>query len=262
MIRKITLFMTLAILSTPLYAADECAFAYQNATYGLQHAQTAMEANNKDHLLQYAKRSKEALQKVLAATDECGCTDANYASYDALENLDKAFTKVEFDKIRYYVDKARVDVKATIVALDLCDSADPSLALELEESSLEAQEEELRQQQKRLLAQQKRLEERPKEQKRLQDEIRQQKAAMLVTQKEVRIQAEASLVQLEELINSFTDMMGCNRDMPLTESPYTKSITDLETETLTATKIFYAEKAREMANNLLNRLGGCEWKED
>lgn len=254
--------MALILLITPAYALEECEFAYQNASYGLQHAQTAMDANNKEHLLLYAKRSKDALQKVLDATDKCGCTDANYASYDALENLDKAFGKVEFEKIRFYVDKARVDVKATLVALDLCDSADPSLALDLREGSLIAQEEELLQQQKRLMAQQKRLEEQLKEQKRLQEEIRTQKAAMLVSQKEIRLEAEATLVQLESLINSFTDMMGCTREVPLTEEPYTKTIEDLQTETLTTTKIFYAEKAREMANTMLNRLSGCEWKEE
>jgi len=46
----------------------------------------------------------------------------------------------------------------------------------------------------------------------------------------------------------------------LTEASYERTLEDLEVETLTATKIFYADKAKEMANNLLNRLSSCEWK--
>ena len=110
------------------------------------------------------------------------------------------------------------------------------------------------------MEQQQKLQAQIKEQQLLQKEIAAQKEEMLELQKKVRLASELDLTQLEGLINNFTQTMGCEDTQPLTESSYIKTEGELELETLEATKVFYVEKAKEMANNLLNRLSSCEWK--
>jgi len=257
--KTITLIAFFALISAATYAA-ECEVAYQDATYGYQHAETAMEANNVKQLKQYANRSKIAIQKVLLSTEKCGCQDANNASYDALDNLDKALEKVKFEAVRLFVNRAKTNAKNIIIALDVCSATDPSFALKEAEGNIIAQEKILLEQQQKLLEQQQKLQAQIKEQQRMQQEIAAQKEEMLVLQKQVRLTSEQDLTQLEMLINNFTQTMGCKDTQPLTESSYLKSESELGLETLEATKIFYAEKAKEMASNLLNRLSSCEWK--
>jgi len=256
-----TLFVMFTFIFAVTYAV-ECEVAYQDATYGYQHAETAMEANNVQQLKQYANRSKIAIKKVLDSTEKCGCQAANNASYDALENLEKALEKDEFNEVRMFVNRAKTNAKDIIIALDVCSATDPSFALQETEGNILAQEKLLREQQQRLLEQQRKLEAQLLEQQRLQAEIVAQKAEMLSLQKKVKQSSELDLSELENLINKFTQTMGCKETAPLTELPYLRDEEALVEETLQATKIFYAEKAKEMANNLLNRLSSCEWKTD
>lgn len=257
--KTITLIAFFALMSTATYAV-ECEVAYQDATYGYQHAETAMEANNVEQLKQYANRSKIAIQKVLESTKICGCLDANNASFDALTNLEKALEKEKFEAVRLFVNRARSNAKDIIIALDNCSANDPSFALKETEVNILAQEKLLLEQQQRLLEQQQKLQAQIKEQQRMQKEITAQKEEMLELQKEVRLASELDLTQLETLIINFSQTMGCKDTQPLTESSYLKTEDELGLETLEATKVFYAEKAKEMANNLLNRLSSCEWK--
>jgi hypothetical protein len=257
--KTITLVSLLFYCIGSLHAV-ECEVAYQDATYGYQHAETAMEANNVTQLKQYANRSMIAIKKVLVSTEKCGCYAANEASYDALENLTKALDKEKFEAVRLFVQRAKANAKDIIIALDNCSVHDLSFALKESEGNLIAQEKQLLEQKQRLLEQQRELEARLNEQKKLQQEVQLQKEQMFAQQQDLRSNSEVTLKELEHLINEFTKSMGCKDEAPLTETPYERTLEDLEAETLTATKIFYAEKAKEMANTMLNRLSSCEWK--
>ena len=259
--KTITLIAFFALMSTATYAV-ECEVAYQDATYGYLHAETAMEANNVEQLKEYANRSKLAIKKVLQSTEKCGCQGASDASYDAIANLDKALEKVKFEAVRLFVNRAKTNAKDIIVALDVCSATDPSFALKETEGNILAQEKLLLEQQQKLLEQQQKLQAQIKEQQLLQKEITAQKEEMLELQKKVRVASELDLSQLETLINNFTQTMGCEDTQPLTEFSYKKTEAELALETLETTKVFYAEKAKEMANSLLNRLSSCEWKTD
>ncbi|MEM7186833.1 MAG: hypothetical protein AAF466_09255 [Bacteroidota bacterium] len=258
--KKITTLVSILFFSVCAVHAVECEVAYQDATYGYQHAETAMEANNVTQLKQYADRSMIAIKKVLLSTEKCGCQAASDASYDALENLEKALEKEKFEAVRLFVNRAKANAKDVIIALDNCSANDPDFSLKESEGNLLAQEKELLERQQQLLEQQRQLEARIKEQQRLQTEVKLQKEAMFAQQKELRASSEVTLKELEALINEFTKSMGCKDEEPLTEETYQRTLEDLQEETLTATKVFYADKAKEMANNLLNRLSSCEWK--
>lgn len=254
-----TLLVAALTLSTPNEESN-CQVAYQDATYGFHHAETAMEANNLTHLRQYAKRSKQSIEKVYESTEQCGCTDAREASLDALENLDKALAKETFESMRLFVSRAKKDTKEIFVALDVCGATDPNNIILESQASLKAKELELQEKQQQLIEAQKKLEAQLAEQAKIKEELALQKAVMLTEQKEIKRSAESSLLQLEQILLDFTQSMGCPKTTSLTEAPFERSFVELENESIQATKIFYANKAREMANNLLNLLDECEWK--
>ncbi|NND62745.1 MAG: hypothetical protein HKN48_06080 [Flavobacteriaceae bacterium] len=255
-----TLLMVTMLWSHP-NPESNCQVAYQDATYGFHHAETAMEANNLEHLRQYAKRSKASIEKVFKSTEKCGCTDANNASLNALENLEKALDKDSFEAIRLFVSRAKKDTQEIFVALDVCSNTDPNIILKESQNELLAREKALLEQQKKLLEEQKKLEAQMKEQIAMQNELAEKKAAMFEAQKMIKKEAETTLDQLESLLIDFTGTMGCPKTTQLTEEPIGRTLSQLQDESLQATKIYYANKAREMANTLLNMLDECEWKQ-
>jgi hypothetical protein len=259
MMYTITIFISFFLSFVP-NDSTECNLAYQDATYGFQHAETAMEANNIEHLKEFAKRSKIAIEKVLISTEKCGCTEANNASYEALENLNKALGKEKFETTRLFVNRAKTNAHAIIVALDICSVENPEFILLANEDNLIEQEQLLLEQQKRLKERQKKLEEQMERQKKLKEELKIQKETMLLEQKMIKADVEVSLQQLESIIHSFKRTIGCEETKSLTEEPYERTLLDLESESLQATKFFYVTKAREMVNNLLNALDDCDWK--
>jgi hypothetical protein len=259
MMYTITIFISLFLSFVP-NDSSECHLAYQDATYGFQHAETAMEANNIEHLKQFARRSKIAIEKVLITTEKCGCMEANNASYKTLENLNKALEKEKFETTRFFVNRAKTNAHAIIVALDICSVENPEFILLENEDSLIEQEQLLLEQQKRLMERQKKLEEQMMRQKKLKEELKIQKETMLSEQKMIKADVEVSLQQLESIILSFKRTIGCEETKSLTEEPYERTLLDLESESLQATKFFYVTKAREMVNNLLNALDDCDWK--
>lgn len=258
---KPTILCSALILFVSTAFASGCEDSYQNASYGLQHVKKALEANNTTHLKAYAVRSKAALEKVLAATKACGCIDANYATYDALDNLDRALEKDKFEDIRFLVSKTKSLTRDTLVALDLCNAKKSGVDYESEEENLIQREKQLREQQQQLIAQQQELEAQIAEQKALQKKIQEEREAMLKAQKELQLTAEDNLGQMEQVISSFLDSMGCLETAPLTSESYKRNTAELTLESLGKTKAFYIEKAQEMASTLVNRLSKCEVKE-
>ena len=259
MMYTITIFISFFLSFVP-NNSTECHLAYQDATYGFQHAESAMEANNIEHLKEFAKRSKIAIEKVLISTEKCGCIEANNASYEALENLNKALEKEKFETTRLFVNRAKKNAHSIIIALDICSVENPEFILIENVDNLIEQEQLLVEQQKRLMERQKKLDEQMKRQKKLKEELKIQKETMLREQKMIKADAEVSLQQLESAILSFKKTIGCEETVSLTEDPFERTFLDLESESLQATKIFYASKAREMINNLLNALDDCDWK--
>lgn len=258
--QKITSLLLLFFCTANLLAV-ECEFAYQNASYGFQHAETALEANNVTQLKQYAQRSLEAIQKALQSSTQCGCEAANEAGYDAIENLNKALEKTEYERVRFFVNKGRSNAQEILKSLDIC-SASPSVNnLDEQENDIVSQQQQLLEQQRLLEEKQRQLQEQIATQKELQKKLAMQKAEMLKAQKELKLTSEETLSELETLINEFTIAMGCKTDGGVTSETFIRSLAELESESLDDTKGFYIAKAKEMASTLMNRLAGCEWKE-
>jgi hypothetical protein len=254
---KTTLLLLFLLLVTIQSFAMRCGDAYQNATYAVEHTEKALSSNNLEHLKQYALRAKEAVEKVFSDTEICGCTEANNASYDTLDHLDKALNKEKFEVSRFYAKSALSSIKSILISLDLCNEPDPTYTLLVDENNLVTQEQELLAQQQQLLQKQKLLEAQLKAQKEMQQQLQREKERKLSEQKKLKFEAEGSLLELETSINRFIRIMGCDQYEPISSEDYTRTLEQLEVESIKATKTFYSMKVREMADRLIAVLAGC-----
>ena len=254
--KKITMLVFLLSLVVSARASDQCGTAYQDATYALEHTEKALQANNIEHLKQYSRRAIEAMEKVYMDTEKCACTEANNSSYDVLEYLKKSLVKEKFEVSRYYVKSALTSTKAILISLDLCNEPDPTYDLVVDENNLITQEQELLAQQQALLKKQKALEAQLKAQKELQAKINREKEIKLAEQKKIKFEAETNLLELENVINRFIRIMDCGNSEPVSEN-YSRTLEELEVESINATKAYYTQKARDMADQLIMVLADC-----
>jgi hypothetical protein len=148
-----TLVLTISALfmSAAMHAQD-CFEAKSQAAYAYSHAKQAYDANNRDHLSQFAARAVEAFDNAKIAAQNCGCTTAYNIAYDGSNLIAKAVDIEKWEDGRYYVKKARELGKQLIDELDLCtaniEAANPDL------SELQKEQEALKQQQAELMRKQ------------------------------------------------------------------------------------------------------------
>lgn len=253
-----TLFVIALFLCIPI-KAENCDDAYSSATYAFQHIETSLGWNNIQSQRQYANKAIEAMKKVQAITKNCGCIDAYNKSYDALEKLEKSLLQDTFETSRYQISKANLDAKNVLIFLDSCRN-DPMMYLKSDAKSLEEQEQQLLAQQQRLIEEQKKLQERLALQKQKQAELELQKIAKFNSQKELKVEVEYSLEELQTVIMKLITALDCNQDFPIPDD-FERTLDDLSEESLEASKMYYSDKVREMAYSLINNLSVCEIKE-
>ena len=253
----LALLLSSVSLASTRTTTDDCQTAYQDATYGYQHIKKSFKSYNMDHLREYANRAMEAISKVETSTKNCGCVDANYAAYDAIENMNKALSKETFERSKNFIETAKSNIQSIMVALDQCSASGPDNVLAENEENLIAQEQALLEQQQQLLEQQKKIQAQMAKQKKLQNELAAQKEVKLRTQKAMQVEAEISLQEMERIIQRLSASLGCKSPPPAYER-FEKTLRQLEAEPLAATKRDYAEKAREIAAHLITTLERCD----
>lgn len=252
---------TLMVAALSLFVSkdvSDCEMAYQDATSGYQHLKKSMQANNLDHIKQYVDRAKSSLEKANVTLKSCGCTEAENASFNTLEQLEKALEKETFERSRYHVSKAKVSAQLIITSLDVCGENGLLSTINEEEETLLSQEEELLAQQQRLLDQQKKIEEQIQKQKQLQQRLSNEKKQKLAQQLAIKQAAETSLSELKSAMMSVTKSLECNTINYGNLDSFYRTEEVLETETVQATRLFYAKKTEEMVQLLLNTLEDCE----
>lgn len=237
---------------------SNCETAYQEASYGYQHTKKALQANNKEQLLQYTEKALEAITRSKSYLQNCGCNDADNSSFDAVENLNKGLSKSTYEEIRFYVKKAKNFSQRIIISLDSCGENDiEATDSSGEENDLLAQERALMEQQKALEAQQIKLKEQLAEKKKMKEALALEKKAKLEKQKVLQLSAEKALQEIENSIQKMSRSLSCVNTSP-NYGTFTKTIQELNSETLAATKRFYAQKAIEMSQYLSNLMEGCK----
>ncbi|MBX2828000.1 MAG: hypothetical protein KTR22_07545 [Flavobacteriaceae bacterium] len=257
MLTTTTLFVALLSLCTPNDSSD-CETAYNGAASGYQHLKKSMKANNLDHVRLYTERAISSLEETEATLKSCGCKEAEEAAFNTLEHLNKAMEKDTFERSRYHVSKAKVNAQLILTSLDVCGDNGLLSTLDEDEASLLSQEEALLAQQKRLQEEQRKLEEQIKKQKELQARLADEKKMKMDQQLAIKKKAEASLNDLKTAIESVTQSLDCSNGTLIDPSSFYRSEEALETETVQATRLFYAQKTEEMIQMLQRTLASCK----
>jgi hypothetical protein len=253
---KTTLLLLFIAPALPVLAND-CNLAYQQASYGLEHAEKAMASNNLEHLKLYAGRSSEALNKSYSYAGECGCKKAAESAYDAIEDLTRALSYDSFEKARYYTKESLKLTREILVSLDICGQEDTVVAMQSNEADLALQEQLLLEQQQRLKEKQRQLQEQLRQQEELQQRLRREKEARLEAQIALKEKAEHRLAELRDIANGLLSTLDCGNGQSIDLGNYTRTQSQLEQESLLSTRQFYADKIRELTSVLQVKLANC-----
>ncbi len=256
---KIT-FVTLFFFAfASVNAQLSCDEAYSAAGYAYQHTKKALEANNDSHLKYYAERAIESLTTVNTNALNCGCKEAEQASFDAIEYLKKTLETEGFEPSRYFVKKAKPLSQHTIDALDVCMSSEASSYSELVTGSetLEEEEEMLRIKQQRLIEEQRKLEAKLAEKKRLHEELKRQKQQELTQQLAVKDRIEPAMLALENAYSNLVSALGCEEGYEYLQG-YKRELQELEKESLNATEQHYVLESTELLRKLVAQLERCK----
>ncbi|MEE9363874.1 MAG: hypothetical protein V3U92_14835 [Cellulophaga sp.] len=243
---------------------SDCAEAQSKALYVKLHTKKALKADNFDHQKYFAKRAVKVFEETQNLMNNCACNGASDAIYDGIENLKKAIDPLDWDAGRFYTQKALVFVEDLITAFDNCslgnDSNKDAFSNEVDNIDLKKKELNLIEAQQELLKKQQTLLE---EQKQLEAKLNKQKterSAELRQQKELKSKAEIALNNFENSILELAKVLDCREAYNLTFESYNRAEKTLESESLSTTKKYYTQRAKDISSKVLVKLQDCSRK--
>lgn len=100
-------------------AKDNCELIYTTASYALNHAKSALKANNFDHQKFYSGKALESYEKMLGLLPDSGCSELEEKILNILTDAEKAADPADWDRGRYYSKKVFQSTQDLISELDL-----------------------------------------------------------------------------------------------------------------------------------------------
>ena len=118
--KQIYLLLFSLLMFSGASAKNDCELVYSTASYALNHAKSALNANNFEHQKYYSGKALESYDKLLALLQEHGCADAEYEEkiLDILEDAEKAADPADWDRGRFYSKKVFQSTQDLINELD------------------------------------------------------------------------------------------------------------------------------------------------
>jgi len=118
---KSHVFVVMAVLfAIQTTYSNQCDNFYAKVTYALSHSKKAMDATNFEHQMYYAERALTALEKSEAFMAECSCDKAKNKTLAAMETLDKALVRVDWEAGCFFTKKALGEINELITIIDQC----------------------------------------------------------------------------------------------------------------------------------------------
>lgn len=117
--RKFYLLVFCLLTFSVASAKDNCDLVYTTATYALNHAKSALSANNFDHQKYYSGKALESYEKLLALLPESACEDLEEKVLDILDAAERAADPADWDRGRFYSKKVFQSTQDLITELDL-----------------------------------------------------------------------------------------------------------------------------------------------
>ena len=99
-------------------AKDNCELIYTTASYALNHAKSALKANNFDHQKFYSGKALESYEKILDLLQDSACAELEEKILDILTDAEKAADPADWDRGRYYSKKVFQSTQDLISELD------------------------------------------------------------------------------------------------------------------------------------------------
>ena len=98
------LFFSLFVFSIA-QAKDDCELIYSTASYALNHAKSALKANNYEHQKYYSGKALESYEKLSKLLEESQCEGLSEKVQDIIADAIKAADPADWDRGRYYSKK-------------------------------------------------------------------------------------------------------------------------------------------------------------
>ncbi|WP_299188833.1 hypothetical protein [uncultured Aquimarina sp.] len=238
------------------------------ASYAYSHSKKAHGANNVFHTQEYADKAIEALEKVEALADKCGCEEANETAYEAKTNMVSSLDQDTYERSRYYAKQAKDLGPKLLEQLTDCQANNGSsesyvvdAVSEEEEAIAVASEEvaqkqkELEEQRRQLAIEQQKLQQQIAEQQKAQAAFEAQRAEELKEQTVVKVKAEQALQKLESALHELSIAFD-DESIFESQKDYLRSENDLQNETLNDTKSFYVNRAKELTKSAMQQFAG------
>ena len=123
------LFFSLFVFSIA-QAKDNCELIYSTASYALNHAKSALKANNYEHQKYYSGKALESYEKLSKLLEESQCEGLSEKVQDIIADAIKAADPADWDRGRYYSKKvftatqdliSHMDGRTEVVGVDATD---------------------------------------------------------------------------------------------------------------------------------------------
>ena len=111
------LFFSLFIFSVA-QAKDDCELIYSTASYALNHAKSALKANNYDHQKYYSGKALESYEKLYKLLEGSQCEGLSEKVQDIISDALKAAEPADWDRGRYYSKKVFTSTQDLISHMD------------------------------------------------------------------------------------------------------------------------------------------------
>lgn len=272
---KNILFFNFLILLPLLNYAQKCGTAFLPANYAVSNTNKAYEGNNTAHIKEWTEKAMEAFSEVEEITSECGCITVSDLAYEGFEACDKAQVENSYERARFYAKRSREKAKLMMDALSQCTNipisdiearrlagnddydVDSSYKQKNESANLNAQQKDLLTKQKQLLDQQRLLQKQIADQQKQVNKIKKRRANELLEQKRIKLNAEIAISEIQKNYEKLATSIGCTDALKATKISFAKKTGALENESLSATKLYYAEKLTEIVDKFNRSFSQC-----
>lgn len=263
--KRIAVILFLVCFISQVNAQDLYEDALTAASYAYSHSKKAHGANNVFHTQEYADKAIEAFEKVEDLTDQCGCKDANETAYEAKTNMVSSLEQDTYERSRYYAKQAKelspklleqltdCQVNSGSYAEDVAVADEEEIAIASEEVSRRKQE--LEEQKRQLEIEQQKLQQQIAEQQKAQEAFEAQRAAEFEKQSAVKVKAEQALKKLESALQELSIAFDDESNFE-SGKDYVRTENDLQNETLSDTKNFYVNRAKELTKSAMQQFAG------
>lgn len=116
--KKVYLLLFSLFVFSIAQAKDDCELIYSTASYALNHAKSALKANNYEHQKYYSGKALESYEKLSKLLEEGQCEGLSEKVQDIIADAIKAADPADWDRGRYYSKKVFTATQDLISYMD------------------------------------------------------------------------------------------------------------------------------------------------